>query len=155
MAYIRGLTVFRIRRLLTPNPTSNDLILHWPLFTKLSIIMTLPPKQYRLNEIPAVNSKHDDVIKWKHFPLSSLGDFPPKGQWIIDVFLDLPLNKRLSKQSRRRWCNVAVRGEGYHYLTDCDDFDNNDDDDDVVIMIMTTTVMTSAMKLYQWQRYRW
>ena len=54
---------------------------------------------------------HDDVIKWKHFqrywpfvrgihrsPVNS----PHKGQWrgAFDVFFNLRLNKRLSKQSR-------------------------------------------------------
>ena len=56
---------------------------------------------------------HDDVIKWKHF----LGTGPlcwefTGHRWIslkrpvtqrFDVFFDLRLNKRLSKQSRRRW----------------------------------------------------
>ena len=59
--------------------------------------------------------QHDDVIKWKHFPrnwpsvrgihgwpmdsLTNGGDAESFG-----VFLDLRLNKRLSKQSIRRWC---------------------------------------------------
>ena len=53
---------------------------------------------------------HDDVVKWKHFrvtgPLSGgSSEFPshmPVSQ-SFDVFFDLRLNKRLSKQRRRRW----------------------------------------------------
>ena len=56
---------------------------------------------------------HDDVIKWKHFPRywpfvrgihRSPVNSPHKGQWrwrTFDVYFDLHLNKRLSKQS---WC---------------------------------------------------
>ena len=36
---------------------------------------------------------HDDVIKWKHFPR----------YWPFDLFFDLRLNKRLSKQSWGWW----------------------------------------------------
>ena len=52
---------------------------------------------------------HDDVIKWKHFlrftgtlcgKFTGPGEFP--AQWPVmrsfDVFFDLRLNKRLSKQ---------------------------------------------------------
>ena len=52
---------------------------------------------------------HDDVVKWKHFPrywpfvrgeFTGPGEFP--AQWPVtrsfDVFFDLRLNKRLSKQ---------------------------------------------------------
>ena len=54
---------------------------------------------------------HDDVIKWKRFPVASLaiceGNSPVTGefytQWAVtrsfDVFFDLCLNKQLSKQS--------------------------------------------------------
>ena len=67
---------------------------------------------------------HDDVIKWKHFPRywlfvrgihRSPVNSPLKGQWRgFDVFFDLRLNKRLSKQwwgwwfkapSRSLWCH--------------------------------------------------
>ena len=47
---------------------------------------------------------HDDVIKWKHFPRhwSVTGEFPAQRPVTrsFDVFFDLRLNKRLSKQ----WC---------------------------------------------------
>ena len=58
-------------------------------------------------------SGHDDVIKWKHIPFrvtgplcgNSLvtGEFPSKRPVMrsFDVFFDLRLNKRFSKQSRR------------------------------------------------------
>ena len=53
---------------------------------------------------------HDDVIKWKHFPRNwpfvrgihrSPGEFPAQTPVTqsFDVFFDLRLNKRLSKQS--------------------------------------------------------
>ena len=61
-----------------------------------------------------VGTYHDDVIKWKHFPrYCSLcaGNSPVTGEFpsqrpvtrSFDVFFDLRLNKRFSKQSRRRW----------------------------------------------------
>ena len=57
---------------------------------------------------------YDDVIKWKHiFALLALsegnppatGGFPPQRPVTrsFDVFLDMRLNKRLSKQSKRCW----------------------------------------------------
>ena len=69
---------------------------------------------FRLSYIaqPFDNSlKHDDVIKWKHFPLywpgPLCGEFIGPGKFpaqkpvtrSFDVFFDLCLNKRLSKQS--------------------------------------------------------
>ena len=55
---------------------------------------------------------HDDVIKWKHFPRywplvrgihwSSVPLQRPVMRG-FDVFFNLRLNKRLGKQSRRRW----------------------------------------------------
>ena len=47
---------------------------------------------------------HDDFIKWKHFPRHwhfVLSRRPVTRSF--DVFFDLRLNKRLSKQSKRRW----------------------------------------------------
>ena len=64
---------------------------------------------------------HDDVIKWRHlfsallafFVGNSLvtgGEFPLQRSvtWSFDVFFDLRLNKRLSKQSRRRWFETPL-----------------------------------------------
>ena len=84
-------------------------------------------------------SAHDDVIKWKHFPRywpfgrgihRSPVNSHHKGQAVtrsFDIFYDLRLNKRLSKQSRRRWfekpsrslwrhCNVARFMELWKFL---------------------------------------
>ena len=63
---------------------------------------------------------HDDVIKWKHFPRywpfvrvihRSPVQSPHKGQWrgAFDVFFDLRLNKRLSKQSWGWWFETPWR----------------------------------------------
>ena len=68
---------------------------------------------------------HDDVIKWKHFPCYWtfvrgiywwLVDSPHK--WPVtrsfDVFFDMRLNTRLSKQSRRRWFETPSRSLWRH-----------------------------------------
>ena len=67
---------------------------------------------------------HDDVIKWKystrywHFvrepPVT--GTFPSQRPVMrsFDVFFDLRLNKRLSKQSRRRWFETPWRSLWRH-----------------------------------------
>ena len=53
--------------------------------------------------------KHDDVIKWKHFPrywnLPVTSEFPAQRPVTrsFDIFFDLRLNKRLSKQSWGWW----------------------------------------------------
>ena len=59
----------------------------------------------RLNEAP-LDSIHDDVIKWKHFPrnwpfvreFTGTGEFPTQRPVTrsFDVFFDLRLNERLS-----------------------------------------------------------
>ena len=60
------------------------------------------------------NAAHDDVIKWKHFPRYwpfYAGNSPVHGEFptqrpvtrSFDVFFDLRLNKRLSKQSWGWW----------------------------------------------------
>ena len=65
-------------------------------------------------------SKHDDVIKWKHFPRCwpfVQGNSPVPGEFpaqrpvtrSFDVFFDLRLNKRLSKEHRRRWFETPSR----------------------------------------------
>ena len=50
-----------------------------------------------------VSAWHDDVIKWKHFPRS------------FDVFFDLRLNWRLSKQSWGWWFEKPSRSLWRHY----------------------------------------
>ena len=62
---------------------------------------------------------HDDVIKWKHFPSLTLcaenspvsGEFPAQRSVTrsFDVFFDLRLNKRLSKQSWGWWFETLSR----------------------------------------------
>ena len=64
--------------------------------------------------------KHDDVIKWKHFlrywPFCAgnspaTGEFP--AQWPVmrsfEVFFDMRLNERLSKQSWGWWFETSLR----------------------------------------------
>ena len=62
---------------------------------------------------------HDDVIKWKYslhnWPFvwgihQWLVNSPHKGQvtWSFDVFFDLCLNKRFSKQLRCRWFDMPL-----------------------------------------------
>ena len=71
--------------------------------------------QFRIFLSREAEMNHDDVIKWKHFPRywpfvrrirrSSVNPPPLKVQWrgTLTLIFDLRLNKRLSKQSRRRW----------------------------------------------------
>ena len=65
-------------------------------------------------------SRHDDVIKWKHFPRywpfargihRSSGKFPAQRPVTrsFDVFFDFRLNKRLSKQSLGWWSETPPR----------------------------------------------
>ena len=56
---------------------------------------------------------HADVIKWKLFPrywpfVSGIPSQRPV-TWGFEVFFDLRLNKRLSKQSRRPWFETPSR----------------------------------------------
>ena len=63
--------------------------------------------------LPNVVQNHDDVIKWKNFPrywplcgeFTGPGEFPAQRPVTrsFDVFFDLGLNKRLSKQPRVWW----------------------------------------------------
>ena len=56
---------------------------------------------------------HDDVIKWRHFPRHwpFVREFPAQGPVMrsFDVFFDLRLNKRLSKQSLGWWFETPTR----------------------------------------------
>ena len=73
---------------------------------------------------------HDDVIKWKHFPrnwpfvreFTGPGEFPTQRPVTrsFDVFFDLRLNKRLSKQPWG-WVNNRHRG---HYDVNVMIYDN-------------------------------
>ena len=67
---------------------------------------------------------HNDVIKWKHFPRNwpfvqeihrSPVNSPRKGQWREALmFSIICLNKRLSKQCRRRWFGTPLRSSWRH-----------------------------------------
>ena len=72
---------------------------------------------------------HDDVIKWKHFPRywpfvrgihRSSVNSPHKRPvtWTFDVFFDLRLNERLSKQPRGWWFETPSRPSWRHYNVD-------------------------------------
>ena len=70
---------------------------------------------------------HDDVIKWKHFPrywtvMRGVHRWPTQRPVTrsFDVFIDLCLNKRQSKQSWGSWrhrshCDVTVMIIIYHF----------------------------------------
>ena len=75
---------------------------------------------------------YDDVIKWKHFPRywpfwagnsPITGEFPSQRPVTrrFDVFLDLRLNKRLSKQSWGWWFETPPCPLWRH----CNEFDTN------------------------------
>ena len=61
--------------------------------------------------------RHDDVIKWKHLLSLCAGNSPVTGEFpsqrpvtrSFDVFFDLRLNKRLSKQSWGWWFQTLSR----------------------------------------------
>ena len=69
--------------------------------------------------------EHDDVIKWKHFPrngpfvreFTGPGEFPTQRPVTrsFDVFFDLRLNKRLSKQSWGWWFETLSWSLWRHY----------------------------------------
>ena len=61
-----------------------------------------------------ISALHDDVIKWKHFPrywpfVREIHRWQRPVTWNFDAFLDLRLNKRLSKQLGRRWFKTPSR----------------------------------------------
>ena len=84
----------------------------------------------------AVTCWHDDVIQWKHFPHywpfmrgihpPVISEFPSQRPVTqsFDVFFDQHLNKRLGKQSRRRWfekqsCSIwrHCNGKTWHHAS--------------------------------------
>ena len=81
---------------------------------------TLHGKPWANALIDWADVRQDDVIKWKHFPRywpfvweihRPLVNSLHKGQWrgAVDVFFDLRLNKRLSKQSWSWWSGTPSR----------------------------------------------
>ena len=78
-----------------------------------------------INYILNINQTHYDVIKWKLFPCYwpfvrginwSAVDSPHKGQWrgALMVLFICVWEKRLSKQSRRRWLETPSRSLWRH-----------------------------------------
>ena len=58
--------------------------------------------------------KHDDVIKWKHFPrywplMRGIRRSQSPVKQSFDIFFDLRVDKRLSKQSVHRWFETPLR----------------------------------------------
>ena len=103
---------------------------------------------------------HDDVIEWKHFPVTGpqwgefTGEFPSQRPVTrsLDVFFDLLLNKRMSKSSRHRWfetplpslwrhCNERSRLVLFRYFVRlCDKWDS----------VQHIEVETQWLPLFRW-----
>ena len=83
------------------------------------------------------HTKHDDVIKWKHFPhywpfvwgihQPPMNSLQERQWWSFDVFFDLCLNKRLSKHSGGWWVEMPSRSLWRHCMlcTVSIDFNHN------------------------------
>ena len=86
----------------------------------------LAHKSTNMHLVCCIYVTHDDVTKWKHFLRNwPFCDGKTTGQlWTpqrpvtrsFDIFFDVPLNKRLSKQSKPRWfetssCSLSILGE--------------------------------------------
>ena len=105
---------------------------HWNVLTSLVLKPEYSgkPSQYRCcwwpgpNNRVAMYERHNDVIKWKHFPrywpfvrwihqpsMDSLTKASDAEHWCLCV---LRLNKRLSKQSRGRWFETPSRSLWRH-----------------------------------------
>ena len=112
---LSGIFLVSVCKLLRQRYIDNQFVYVWCFF--------LTAQRY-----PFVNQchfAHDDLIKWKHFPRYWLfvwenspvtGEFPSQRTVTrgFDVFFDLRLNKRLSKQSRRRWFETPSRSLRRH-----------------------------------------
>ena len=92
----------------------------------LSICNHIPiAYKYIAVEIYLIIDPRHDVIKWKHFPRywpfvwnsPVIIEFPSQrpGTRRFDVFFDLRLNERLSRQSRRRWFETPSRSLWRHW----------------------------------------
>ena len=99
------------------------------VFNKKSTLERMNKRYQEYTASAYLPCNHDDVIKWKKIPaLLALceGNPPVTGGFhsqrpvtrSFDVFLDLRLKKRLSKQSRRRWFETSSRSLWRH----CNDF---------------------------------
>ena len=104
--------------------------MHWkissvkrrPIYPRLDVIREYHECELNIREL--VFAHHDDVIKWKHFRVAGplCGDTTGH-RWIplikpvtrsFDVFSDLCLNWRLSKQSWRRLFKTRSRSLWRH-----------------------------------------
>ena len=94
----------------------------WDLLNHVVTGPGLSGSYWRLPTNRNIGVLHDDVIKWKHFPhywpfvRGFTGEFPSQRPVMrnFDVFFDLHLRKRLSKQSRRRWLETPSRSLWRH-----------------------------------------
>ena len=111
---------------INPSWPSDVIWRHWFGITLVQVMGLLPDGNKPLSEQmftyhrwgPVVFMWHDDVIKWKHFPRN----WPfvrgiHRSRWIphtkpvtrsFDVFFDLRLNKRLSKQWWGWWTETLL-----------------------------------------------
>ena len=79
------------------------------------ILSSKPGVHLNFSSMGVCISTHDGVIKWKHFPRywpfvwGMTCEFPAQRSVTqsFDVFFDLHLNNRLSKQSRRQWFKMS------------------------------------------------
>ena len=85
----------------------------WPckILSRLSYWIKMKwANAFRVGPIYINRTRHDDVIKWKHFPC-----YWPFVTRSFDVFFDLRLNKRLSKQSWGWWFETLSCPLWRHY----------------------------------------
>ena len=114
------------------------------------------PKIFMVYDLTEASSKltflareHDDVIKWNYFPrywpfvrgihrqpMNSTHKKPVTQSF--DAFFDLRLNKRLSKQSRRRWLETPSRS----LWRDCNEINAN-----VRLLILEHRIVTYWLKI--------
>ena len=82
---------------------------------------------------------HDDVIQWKHF-----GEFPSQRPVTrsFDVFFDLGLNKRLSKQSRRWWFETSSRSSWRR----CNGLHNNEKEPIDLALVLQKTLGSTLIR---------
>ena len=98
-------------------------ILPQPQCVKETAVMISEEASFDSQERAGVMCSHHDVIKWTHFPRywpfvrgihRSPVDSPYKSRWRGALIIDLCVNKRLSKQSGRRWFEMPSRSLWSH-----------------------------------------
>ena len=95
----------------------------WGVFTNC-YLSTIVPIQYRFKRVECDTMSYLNILRWRHQmeTFSSLqalcaGNSPATGEFpsprpvtrSFDVFYDVRLNKRLGKQSTRRWLETPSR----------------------------------------------